>query len=146
MSLACALTESFERSFRLYDDFALSLSSEDLSSKNPGVRSNTIGLQLWCVVGARESYSAAIKNDGSIEFSCSLKSTTECPAVLEALSDSSKTVIEALEFRETFSDNQNRLALDLLEHETAHQGQLIRYLYALNMVIPASWKSRYSLS
>jgi len=37
------------------------------------------------------------------------------------------------------------LALDLLEHEAAHQGQLIRYLYGLALPIPASWKRRYAL-
>jgi hypothetical protein len=37
------------------------------------------------------------------------------------------------------------LALDLLEHEVQHQGQLIRYLYALRLEIPASWKRRWAL-
>ena len=31
-------------------------------------------------------------------------------------------------------------ALDLLEHEAAHHGQLIRYLYGLDLPIPETWK------
>lgn len=33
-----------------------------------------------------------------------------------------------------------------LEHEAAHQGQLIRYLYGLRLAIPESWRKRYALS
>jgi hypothetical protein len=40
---------------------------------------------------------------------------------------------------------QRRLAMDLLEHEVAHHGQLIRYLCGLRIDIPESWKSRYAL-
>jgi hypothetical protein len=36
--------------------------------------------------------------------------------------------------------------LDLLEHEAQHHGQLIRYLYALKLAIPDSWKARYALA
>ena len=37
------------------------------------------------------------------------------------------------------------LVLDLLEHEAAHHGQLIRYLYGLDLPIPDSWKRKYAL-
>lgn len=34
---------------------------------------------------------------------------------------------------------------DLLEHETQHHGQLIRYIYALDIPRPPSWRERYAL-
>src|SRR5690606_495239 len=37
------------------------------------------------------------------------------------------------------------VALRLLEHETQHHGQLIRYLYAVPLPVPASWVQRYVL-
>ena len=52
---------------------------------------------------------------------------------------------EALDGLESATDLASGLILDLLEHEAAHQGQLIRYLYGLRLPIPASWKARYAL-
>ena len=43
-------------------------------------------------------------------------------------------------------DDRLRFVLRLLEHESAHQGQLIRYLYGLQLPIPAGWKDRYALA
>jgi hypothetical protein len=45
-----------------------------------------------------------------------------------------------------FSAAQQGFLLDWLEHEAAHQGQLIRYLYGLRLAIPQSWRKRYALS
>ena len=53
--------------------------------------------------------------------------------------------LEAVSAQDSFTDVQHRLMLDALEHEAAHQGQLIRYLYALNLSIPDIWKARFAL-
>ena len=50
----------------------IDLLSEDDLGRRMGDRSNTVGAQMWCVVGARESYAKAIENDGWIGFGCSL--------------------------------------------------------------------------
>jgi hypothetical protein len=54
-------------------------------------------------------------------------------------------VVEALAGFDGEDDARVRLILDLLEHEAQHHGQLIRYLYGLNLEIPESWKTRYAL-
>lgn len=36
-------------------------------------------------------------------------------------------------------------ALDLLLHETQHHGQLIRFVYALELEFPQSWHSRWNV-
>lgn len=128
-----------------YRDFVENL-PESALTRQLADRSNTIGAQLWCVVGARESYTSAIDNDGWVGFSCSL-SGADVKAkdrVLEALTRSDTRfgqVIDGIEWTETRDD----LLLALLEHETQHQGQLIRYLYGLGLRIPESWARRWAL-
>ena len=145
-TLSTTLKNSFDRSFKLYDDLAQSLDESTLSSKLPNLPSNTIGLQLWCVVGARESYSQAIAADKWLGFSCSLEKPHDKVDVLSALINSGKVVLEVLVDIDNFSDVQNQLVMDLLEHECQHHGQLIRYMYGLKLDIPESWKARYALS
>ena len=144
-SLSAALTSGLERSFGLYRDLVASLDEATLGAHLPGLPSNTVGQQLWCVVGARESYARAIRAGEWVGFACSLESTEDAALVADALTSSETAVRDALMSMETFSEAQSRLLVDLLEHEAAHQGQLIRYLYGLGLEIPVSWKSRYAL-
>lgn len=146
MSLAAILRNRFERSFALYHDFVESLDDPVLASRLPGIPSNTVGLQLWCVVGARESYARAISAGQWSGFACSLESTTEQTPVAGALARSAAAVGELLASIDSFDDLRCGLLVDLLEHEAAHQGQLIRYLYGLRLPVPASWKARYALA
>lgn len=145
MPITATIEAGFHRSFGLYDDLIASMDKEALGSKLPGLPSNTMGLQLWCVVGARESFTKAIEANQWSGFSCSLESVVEKESVAEALRRSAESVSEILGSIDTYSDVQNRLIVDLLEHEAAHQGQLIRYMYGLKLAIPDSWKSRYAL-
>lgn len=141
-----AISDSFDRSFGLYRDLLEILDERLLGSKLPGLPSSTLGSQLWCVVGARESYARAIASGEWVGFSCSLDDPEDPAQVAEALGRSESAVSEALGSMQRSSERQERLVLDLLEHEAQHQGQLIRYLYALRLPIPASWKTRYALS
>jgi hypothetical protein len=143
--IEAALRERFERSFGLYRDLVESIGPDDLGSRLGDLPSNTIGAQLWCVVGARESYSRAIVAGEWSGFTCSLDDPGSTSKVLAALARSETDVRAALDGLESASDSASGLILDLLEHETAHQGQLIRYLYGLRLLIPASWKARYAL-
>lgn len=146
MSLLSILEDSWVRSFGLYRDLVESMDETMLAARLPQLPSNSIGLQLWCVVGARESYARALRAGEWAGFACSLTAVNGKGPVALALQTSAQGLQEALSTAATFTDIQNRLMVDLLEHEAAHQGQLIRYLYALRMPIPASWKSRYALA
>ena len=140
-----ALDESFDRSFGLYHDLLAILDEGVLTSKLRGMPSNTVGAQLWCVVGARESYARAIVAGEWMGFSCSLEAPGDPAKVAEALERSAESVSHAVRSMDRSSRACERLALDLLEHEAQHHGQLIRYLYGLRLPIPASWRSRYAL-
>lgn len=146
MGLDVAVRESFRRSFALYRDVAGALEGEALSSRLPGLPSNTIGAQLWCVVGARESYSRAIQEGGWAGFSCSLSDPLDAVLVRQSLARSAEAVTAVLDGLESYEETRARLLLDLLEHEVQHQGQLIRYLYGLGLEIPRSWRERYALA
>lgn len=145
MSLSQTVRDSFERSFGLYRDLVAASDGETLSAKLPGLPSNMVGAQLWCVVGARESYAEAITADAWSGFACSLNEPHDPDRVAEALERSAGAVREALDRIVDFTDTRHRLMIDLLEHEAAHHGQLIRYLYGLKRPIPDSWKRRYAL-
>jgi len=128
---ACALT------FDLFDH----LEGDDLAKEIPGLPSNPLSGQLWCIVGARESYGMAIAAGTWQGFACSLLEPGEKPAALEALR-SSMNLIASLELTD---DVRLALAFDLLEHEIQHHGQLIRYVYANRLTFPPSWNKRYTV-
>ena len=148
MSLGDTIKKSFQRSFDLYKELVESLDENQLSTSLPNLPSNMIGEQIWCVVGARESYSRAIHANSWMGFSCSLSSDQigVKAEVLAALKRSEEVVLTALAAIDEYSDTQNQLAVNLLEHEAAHHGQLIRYLYGLQIEIPQGWKSKYALN
>jgi hypothetical protein len=147
MATAAVIRERFAHSFALYDDLVAGLPAEAFAATLPALPSNTIGGQLWCVVGARESYARAIEGGEWAGFSCSLSAAEilERESLRAGMSRSAAAVGAALDLLEPDDDARGRLALLLLEHEAAHQGQLIRYLYGLGLPIPASWKERYAL-
>lgn len=139
---------TFERSTTLYDDLVAEIPEAALASRLPALRSNTIGGQLWCVVGARESYARAIAAGEWVGFSCSLPGERchERAAVAGALRSSASPLLDAMAAAGPLTDPQHRLVLDAIEPEAAHHGQLIRYLYGLDLPIPESWKKRYALA
>ncbi len=141
------LIDRLNKAFALYDDLAVHFSEASLALKLSVLPSNTIGEQLWCVVGARESYIEGIRKGQWDGFRCSL--TTEDirkkDKVTHALAASAETACKVLSQITNATAEQEKLAFELLEHEIQHQGQLIRYLYGLKLGIPDSLKARYHL-
>jgi phytoene/squalene synthetase len=119
------------------------LEEKSLTLDLPNLPSNQISGQVWCIVGARESYLKAIEAGEWNGFSCSLKSPRVKQSVLEALETTSHRLNE-IDF-ENLSEVQTNLAFDLLEHEIQHHGQLIRYVYGNKLSFPTSWKKRYTV-
>jgi hypothetical protein len=133
--------------FRLYDDLVGALPAGSLARDLAGLPSNTIGQQLWCVIGARESYARALAAGAWQGFACGLAHgrAGEVAAVAEHLRRSAAEAAVAVAGVTEWSGDRGRLLMSLLEHEVQHHGQLIRYLYGNRLAIPASWKERYSL-
>lgn len=131
------------RSCRLTHDLFTHLHEEALGLDLPNLPSNRIADQVWCIVGARESYTKAIEAGGWQGFSCSLTTPRAKKAALAAL-DATLERLGAIDFT-GLSEPQLDLAFELLEHEVQHHGQLIRFVYANALSFPASWHERYTV-
>lgn len=132
-----------ERSFKLTHDLVAHLDEASLGLDLPGLPSNRITGQVWCIVGARESYIKAIAAGSWQGFSCSLTTPHAKEAVLAALAATQQS-LGAIDFAD-LSDAQLDLAFALLEHEVQHHGQLIRFVYANRLTFPDSWHERYTV-
>ncbi len=137
------LKARLERAFALTVDLVEHLDEATLGVDLPDLPSNRMSGQLWCVVGARESYAAAIEAGSWRGFACSLKAPDDKAAVLAAL-QSSADRLAVIDF-ESLDDRQLELGFDLLEHETQHHGQLIRFVYGNRLSFPKSWNERYAV-
>lgn len=131
------------RSFKLTHDLVTHLDEASLNLDLPNLPSNRIAGQLWCIVGARESYTRAIEMGGWKGFSCSLATPKIKTSALEAL-EATERKLNAIDFTE-LTDVQIDLAFHLLEHEIQHHGQLIRFVYANGLTFPESWHQRYTV-
>ena len=137
------LKTRLDRSFKLTQDLVIHLDEIYLSLDLPSLPSNRIAGQLWCIVGARESYTRAIATGGWKGFSCSLTTPRVKQSVLVALEATHKRMNE-IDFADLI-DAQVELAFDLLEHEVQHHGQLIRFVYGNGLTFPNSWNKRYTV-
>lgn len=132
-----------EQAFALTADLVVHLEEADLRAELPNLPSNRLSGQFWCVVGARESYITAIDAGSWQGFSCSLQAVEDRDAVLAALHVTAQRLAR-IDFA-ALSDEQIRLAFELLEHEVQHHGQLIRFVYGNRLSFPASWNKRYTV-
>jgi hypothetical protein len=132
------------RSLDLTDALADSLSDAALAAHNGKAKSNTIGGQFWCLVGARESYGRAFKAGAWQGFACSLENSRSVESVKEKLRASRDSLARDLDAAE-LNDARIGILMDLAEHEVQHHGQLIRYFYANDLPFPAAFASRYAL-
>jgi hypothetical protein len=137
------LKANLNRAFKLTYDLVLHLDETSLNLDLPNLPSNRIAGQLWCIVGARESYIKAIEMGEWKGFSCSLATPKIKKSVLVALEETDKKLIE-INFM-GLTDTQIDLAFNLLEHEIQHHGQLIRFVYANGLTFPESWHKRYTV-
>ena len=137
------LKEKLDRSFKLTHDLVTHLNEPSLNLDLPNLPSNQIAGQLWCIIGARESYTKAIETSGWKGFSCSLTTPLVKQSVLVALERTHKRMNE-IDFTE-LTNVQIEFAFDLLEHEIQHHGQLIRFVYGNGLTFPESWNKRYTV-
>lgn len=137
------LKAKINRSFELTYDLVVHLDETSLSLDLPNLPSNRIAGQLWCIVGARESYTKAIEKGEWKGFSCSLATPKIKKIVLATLEATDKKLNE-INFME-LTDVQIDFAFNLLEHEIQHHGQLIRFVYANGLTFPESWHKRYTV-
>lgn len=145
--LAETLRRRLARANELYADLVDGLPASSLGARLRELPSDSIQNQLRCVVGARESYTAAARAGSWKGFASSLDRvpTGDSDAVRAAVRRSHEVVdafLDDLDPDDAYAVDQ---AFALLEHETQHHGQLIRYLYGLGIPRPVSWQQQYAL-
>jgi len=138
------ISARIKRAMDLTYDFVNYIDEASLALRLPNLPSNSIGEQLWCIVGARESYLWAMHCGQWGGFSCSLKNPLAKDMVLSKLEDTSLGLMEFLQSAPLTHATLNFL-LDLLEHEIQHHGQLMRYSYASKIGFPKTWRDRYTV-
>jgi hypothetical protein len=141
------LQRRLERANTLYLDFLDTTPAEHLGSHLRDLPSDTIGHQLWCVLGARESFPKAARAGEWQGFTSPVTrdGTTDAAALRAAFVQTATDVDEWVAGIDAGDEDSLRYVLALLEHETQHQGQLIRYLYGLGLDRPHSWQQQYAL-
>ena len=135
-----------DAAFGLYTELIEALDETQLRRSLP-VPSNPIGLQLWCVVGARETWARALETGIWGPFRCSISSsegTRKHDVVAGALATSASAFRAAAVARPD-DDARTDFKLGLLEHESQHLGQLLRYVLGLGIEPPPGWKKRFAL-
>lgn len=141
------LRRRLELANTLYLDFVGTVTSENLGSHLGDLPSDTVGHQLWCVLGARESFPRAARAGDWQGFTSPVtkEQTTDAAALRAAFVQTAADVDEWVTGIAADDDDSLRYVLALLEHETQHHGQLIRYLYGLGIERPQSWQRQYAL-
>lgn len=138
------LLQRIQRAFNLSFELFSHLQETSLSLKLADLPSNKIGEQVWCMIGARESYLKAAEEGHWAGFTCSLQNTNHKKEVLAQLESSADEVLQYLQTNK-LDETQLALMMDLLEHELVHHGQVIRYIYGNKLSFPKSWNERYTV-
>lgn len=131
--------ENIKERFKAYDELATYIDDTVLKQNTNLPKNKDLANHFWCVIGARESYTKAIETGAWSGFACSIKEvTTESIVIsLENSKEGFDTVVSSIE---NWSHGRDQMLINLLEHETMHEGQIIRHMYALGYEVPKSFK------
>lgn len=128
------------------------LLEEDLTKKLPFPESQTLGYQFYCMIGAQESNIPYITEGDWLGFTCSLDYEEDLnkETIREAMEIADGQLFRALEsidLLKKFKGGTTPLTnyMILVEHEAQHQGQLINFIYALDLPLPKSWEQKWAL-
>ena len=125
--------------FDAYSDLASSIDANLLAEKIDIPKHKSLLEHLWCVVGARESYTVAIGQGAWSGFACSMQSY-EPEDFRVSLQKSAAAATETINSVTDWTPERAGLLIKLAEHEVMHEGQIIRHMYALEKPLPDSWE------
>lgn len=133
-------------------DFISEISDTELNMTLPFPQSQSIANQLYCMLGTTETFGNYLKTGKWSEWNCSLDNweRTTIDEITSKFKSSDELLIEGLDQRDlTQAYNSGKTLLQLyfilVEHESHHQGQIINFIYALNLPIPKSWQEKWAL-
>ena len=134
-------------------DMLAVLTPEDLPKRLPFPESQSIYYQFRCMLGTIETYARLIESGEWPGWSSSLPvEPASLEAIQTALRHSDELLVNALGKHDLMKPYGSKGKtpmlhyLELVEHEAHHHGQLINFIYALNLLIPQSWAETWALS
>lgn len=134
------------------------LKQEDLEKRLPFPTSQSLYYQFECMVGTTETLGDAIKTGKPQEWYCSLwslpghaSSSVPLATIREYFQSSDELLLAALKEVALLTEQEDHTSplqkyWTLVEHEAHHHGQLINFIYALDLPIPQSWASLWKLT
>jgi hypothetical protein len=131
--------QHIEDRFQSWLDLAEAVEDATLLEKLAAPKYKSLREHFWCVIGGRESYINAVSAGQWDGFGCSLE-TVERPEVIEKMTETQGSFIAAVKAVDDWTPQRDELLTSLLEHETMHEGQVIRLMYGLEKDLPSSWK------
>lgn len=140
------LIKHLEVLFNNYQELLDGLDEENLKAELVVPKNKTLGEHLWCVIGARESYAESLQAGEWAGFNSSLKREDiySLEKVTESILSSSESALNTIKNITDWTDDRDELLINLLEHETMHEGQIIRLMYGLDKTLPQSWVERWA--
>jgi hypothetical protein len=137
---------------RTYDFLAV-LRQEDLTKKLPFPESQSLYYQLDCMLGTTETIAEYIQTGSLGKWHCSLPNGVPdqpLEKITKHLHKSDEVLFNTLDKAKLLSKQQDNTSplqkwTTLVEHESHHHGQLINFIYALNLPIPKSWEKIWEL-
>lgn len=128
------------------------LSQEDVSKRLPFKKSQSLGNQFYCMTGTQETFASYYIESGKWNgWSCSLEDgdNPKLENIKTSMEKADKILFKVLENRNLMEVKGNGTLLSrylrLVEHESHHQGQLINFMYALDLEIPKSFTDKWGL-
>jgi uncharacterized damage-inducible protein DinB len=131
------------------------LSDADLDRRLPFPASQTIAYQLWCMLGSQESWIDYLRVGALEHWSCSLAGTPRADLSVDlfrqrfqAADQRLAAALHEADLLQPYANGLTPLLVHqmLVEHEAHHHGQLINFIYALDLPIPSSWAEQWALS
>jgi len=133
-------------------DFIDVIKDEDLEKRLPFPESQNILYQFRCMIGAEESNIALITEGVWKGFSSSLDKEKKITRTIikkhmkladQKLYKGLESVSLLKKFKNGTTPFMNYMVL--VEHESHHQGQIINFIYALDLPIPKTWERKWDL-
>lgn len=137
------LKDRLLRALSLTNELFENMDSKALDMVLENLPSNSIRGQVWCIIGARESFDIAIQESEWKGFGCSLEDDDGIENINNKLKATTDSLLQTI--NQELDEKRKKYTFDLLEHEIQHHGQLIRYIYANKMQFPKSWHTRYTV-
>lgn len=138
---------------RLTYDYLAVLEPAHFARKLPFEKSQTLAYQFWCMVGAQESYTKKLQHGSWQGFSSSLGQFKEytSPIVIGQMQQADDALAHCLSTMSSEQRLQNgeyahEVVFQIIKHESHHHGQLINFMFCLQLPIPTSWRDEWALS